>query len=112
MATRIRLRRIGRKKVPLYRIVVADREASRDGRFIAVLGTYDPRAKDDRQVVLDAEQAKAWGGTKMAIAGGVYQAVPKALPCRHRLGAFPGPGYRGGRHVREGAKPCQLTPCA
>ena len=60
MATRIRLRRVGRKKVPLYRIVVADREASRDGRFIAILGTYDPRAQDDRQVVLDTEQAKAW----------------------------------------------------
>jgi len=45
MATRIRLRRVGRKKVPLYRIVVAERTDPRDGRFIEVLGTYDPKAK-------------------------------------------------------------------
>ena len=47
MATRIRLRRMGRKKLPFYRIVVADKAAPRDGRFIEVLGTYDPRAKTD-----------------------------------------------------------------
>ncbi len=62
MATRIRLRRVGRKKVPLYRIVVADQDKARDGRFIAILGTYDPRAADDKQVVLDVEAAKAWVG--------------------------------------------------
>ncbi|MDX2192944.1 MAG: 30S ribosomal protein S16 [Gemmatimonadales bacterium] len=60
MSTRIRLRRVGRKKVPLYRIVVADRTAPRDGRFIEVIGTYDPRATDDKQVTVDAEKAKAW----------------------------------------------------
>jgi small subunit ribosomal protein S16 len=60
MATRIRLRRVGRKKVPLYRIVVAEKSAPRDGRFIEILGTYDPRAKDDQQVTLDADKAKAW----------------------------------------------------
>ena len=60
MATRIRLRRIGRKKLPLYRIVVADRGNARDGRFIAVIGTYDPRAEASKQVQLDTEQAKAW----------------------------------------------------
>ena len=62
MATRIRLRRVGRKKVPLYRIVVADRVKARDGRFVAVLGTYDPRAEDSKQVTLDVEQAKYWVG--------------------------------------------------
>jgi small subunit ribosomal protein S16 len=60
MATRIRLRRIGRKKVPLYRIVVAERSNARDGRFIEVLGTYDPRAEDSKQIQVDAEKAKAW----------------------------------------------------
>jgi len=60
MATRIRLRRIGRKKVPIYRIVVADKEKSRDGRFIAILGTYDPRAEDSKQIKLDVEAAKEW----------------------------------------------------
>jgi len=59
MATRIRLRRIGRKKLPLYRIVVTDKEAPRDGRFIEVLGTYNPRA-EGAQVTLDADKAKAW----------------------------------------------------
>ncbi len=59
MATRIRLRRVGRKKVPLYRIVVTDKAAPRDGRFIEVLGTYDPRA-EGQQVTLDAEKAKSW----------------------------------------------------
>ncbi|MFZ5624289.1 MAG: 30S ribosomal protein S16 [Gemmatimonadota bacterium] len=59
MATRIRLRRVGRKKVPLYRIVVADKEAPRDGRFIEVIGTYDPRSATT-QVTVDAEKARAW----------------------------------------------------
>ena len=43
MATRIRLRRVGRKKVPLYRIVIADQESPRDGRFIEIIGTYNPK---------------------------------------------------------------------
>jgi len=59
MATRIRLRRMGRKKLPFYRIVVTDRDAPRDGRFIEVLGTYDPRAKEN-QVTIDADKARSW----------------------------------------------------
>lgn len=42
MAVRIRMQRMGRKKRPCYRIVAADRESPRDGRFIELLGTYDP----------------------------------------------------------------------
>jgi small subunit ribosomal protein S16 len=61
MATRIRLRRVGRKGIPLYRIVVADRASARDGRFVAAIGTYDPRAeKAADKVKLDTDQAKAW----------------------------------------------------
>jgi small subunit ribosomal protein S16 len=60
MATRIRLRRVGRKKLPVYRIVVADKSAARDGAFIEVLGTYDPKAEDAKQVTVDAEKARAW----------------------------------------------------
>jgi small subunit ribosomal protein S16 len=61
MATRIRLRRIGRKKLPIYRIVVADKESPRDGRFIEVLGTYDPKgATAADKVRLDAEKARQW----------------------------------------------------
>lgn len=59
MATRIRLRRVGRKKVPIYRIVVTDRTAPRDGRFIEVIGTYNPRATGE-QYTVDAEKARAW----------------------------------------------------
>jgi small subunit ribosomal protein S16 len=50
---------MGRKKLPFYRIVVTDKAAPRDGRFIEVLGTYDPRAEGE-QVTLDAEKAKTW----------------------------------------------------
>ena len=61
MATRIRLRRVGRKKVPLYRIVVADRESPRDGRFIEIIGTYDPRgATAAEKVQVDADKARRW----------------------------------------------------
>ena len=60
MSTRIRLRKVGRKKVPLYRIVVADKESPRDGRFVAVLGTYDPKQEGAKKVVVDVERAKSW----------------------------------------------------
>lgn len=61
MATRIRLSRVGRKGIPLYRIVVAERKSARDGRPVATIGTYNPRAKEDAQkVVLDVEAAKQW----------------------------------------------------
>jgi small subunit ribosomal protein S16 len=61
MATRIRLRRVGRKGVPLYRIVVADQEAPRDGRFIEILGTYNPKGETAADKVnVDAEKARQW----------------------------------------------------
>jgi len=61
MAARIRLRRVGRKGIPLYRIVVADKDSPRDGRFVASIGTYNPRAeKAQEKVQVDADQAKAW----------------------------------------------------
>jgi len=61
MATRIRLRRVGRKKLPLYRIVVAEKTAPRDGRFIDVIGTYSPKSKaEGDQLTVDTEKARAW----------------------------------------------------
>jgi len=60
MSTRIRLRKVGRKAVPLYRIVVADKTSPRDGRFVEVLGTYDPKQEGARKVVVDVERAKQW----------------------------------------------------
>ena len=59
MATRIRLRRVGRKKQPAYRIVVADRLAARDGQFIETLGHYDPRT-EPVTIHVDADRAKHW----------------------------------------------------
>jgi small subunit ribosomal protein S16 len=60
MATRIRLRRIGRKKLPIYRIVVADKEAPRDGRFIAIIGTYEPKLEGEKQMTVDIAAAREW----------------------------------------------------
>ncbi len=59
MAVKIRLRRMGAKKAPFYRIVVADSRYPRDGRFIEEIGTYDP-TKDPSVVTVDAEKAKKW----------------------------------------------------
>ena len=55
---KIRLRRMGAKKNPYYRIIVADSRNARDGRFIEEIGTYDPMA--DSAVTVDAERAKYW----------------------------------------------------
>lgn len=46
----------------MYRIVVAEKEAPRDGRFVDILGTYNPRAADTEQVTVDAEKAREWIG--------------------------------------------------
>ena len=56
---KIRLRRIGAKKSPFYRIVVADSRYPRDGRFIEEIGTYDPRV-NPAEIKVDAERAQAW----------------------------------------------------
>lgn len=62
MATKIRLRRMGAKKAPFYRIVVADSRSPRDGRFIDEIGTYDP-TREPAAIEIDAEKAKKWIGT-------------------------------------------------
>ncbi len=59
MAVKIRLRRMGAKKSPFYRIVVADSRYPRDGRFIEEIGTYNPLT-DPATVEVDAEAAKKW----------------------------------------------------
>ena len=56
---KIRLRRMGAKKAPYYRIVVADSRSPRDGRFIEEIGTYDPLA-DSGKLKVDLERAKYW----------------------------------------------------
>ncbi len=56
---KIRLRRIGAKKAPAYRIVVADSRFSRDGRFIEEIGFYNPM-REPAEISVDAEKAKKW----------------------------------------------------
>ena len=59
MAVKIRLRRLGAKKAPFYRVVVADSRFSRNGRFIEEIGYFDP-TKDPAIVNIDGEKAKEW----------------------------------------------------
>lgn len=59
MAVKIRLRRMGAKKAPFYRVIVADSRYPRDGRFIEEIGYYDP-TKDPVVLKVDAEKAKSW----------------------------------------------------
>lgn len=59
MAVKIRLRRMGAKKAPFYRIVVADSRYPRNGRFIEEVGYYDP-TKNPSVVKIDAEKTKKW----------------------------------------------------
>ncbi len=59
MATRIRLRRTGRRHAPMYRIVVTDKAAPRDGRFIETLGHYNPRT-EPVTIEVNAEKARDW----------------------------------------------------
>ena len=61
MSVKIRLRRIGAKKAPFYRVVVADSRYPRDGRFIEEIGYYDP-TKEPAVVSIDNEKAKKWIG--------------------------------------------------
>ena len=59
MAVKIRLRRMGQKKAPFYRIIVADSRSPRDGKFIDEIGTYDPNL-EPASVSIDEEAAKKW----------------------------------------------------
>ena len=59
MAVKIRLRRMGAKKAPYYRVVVADSRYPRDGRFIEEIGYYNPMKKE-AEIKIDAEKAQKW----------------------------------------------------
>ena len=59
MAVKIRLRRMGQKKNPIYRIIVADSRSPRNGRFIEEIGTYNPNT-DPSEFKIDEELAKKW----------------------------------------------------
>ena len=75
MAVKIRLRRMGQKKAPIYRIVVADSASPRDGRFIEEIGTYDPNT-DPRTFKVNEEEAKKWlnnGAQPTAVVGKIFK---------------------------------------
>ncbi len=61
MAVRIRLSRLGRKKQPFYRIIVADSESKRDGKFLDIVGTYDPM-QEPAQIKINDEKLNDWLG--------------------------------------------------
>ncbi len=61
MAVRIRLTRLGKKKKPFYRIIVADSESKRDGKFLDILGTYDP-LQNPAAISIDNEKLQNWLG--------------------------------------------------
>ena len=77
MAVKIRLKRMGQKKAPFYRIVVADARAPRDGKFIAEIGTYDPNLEPSAYKV-DEEAAKKWlaaGAQPTEVVGKIFKAA-------------------------------------
>ena len=75
MAVKIRLRRMGQKKSPFYRIVVADSKCPRDGRFIEEIGTYNPNT-DPSTFKVDEEAAKRWlanGAQPTEVVGKIFK---------------------------------------
>jgi small subunit ribosomal protein S16 len=59
MAVKLRLTRVGSKKNPIYRVVAADSRSPRDGKFLEIVGRYNPQT-DPSTIVLDEEKIKAW----------------------------------------------------
>ena len=77
MAVKIRLKRMGQKKAPFYRIVVADARSPRDGRFIEEIGTYDPN-QEPSAFKVDEEAAKKWlnnGAQPTEVVGKIFKAT-------------------------------------
>ena len=77
MAVKIRLKRMGAKKAPFYRVIVADSRSPRDGRFIEEIGTYDP-TKDPSEFKVDEELAKKWlnnGAQPTEVVGKIFKAA-------------------------------------
>ena len=77
MAVKIRLKRMGQKKAPFNRIVVADARSPRDGRFIEEIGTYDPN-QEPSAFKVDEEAAKKWlnnGAQPTEVVGKIFKAA-------------------------------------
>jgi len=96
LAVKIRLRRTGAKKQPSYRVVVADSASPRDGRFIEIIGHFNPR-REPAELVLDEDKVKHWLGNgaqpsdtvaRLLAAKGLYDKakVPMRKPREKRKG--------------------------
>ncbi len=79
MAVRIRLTRLGRKKKPFYRIIVADSENKRDGKFLDIVGTYDP-LQDPAAIRINDEKLKEWLGKGALPTTTVKSLIKQAAP--------------------------------
>ncbi|MGA7278055.1 MAG: 30S ribosomal protein S16 [Desulfocapsaceae bacterium] len=79
MAVRIRLTRLGRKKKPFYRIVVADSESPRDGKFLDIVGTYDP-LQEPAQIDINDKKLQDWLGRGALPSTTVKSLIKKAVP--------------------------------
>ena len=81
MALRIRLRHQGRTNAPLYRLVVTDGRQPRDGKYIEVVGLYNPRAKnEDEQITLKEERLQHWLSVGAELSEAAFPLVRKAAP--------------------------------
>ena len=75
MAVKIRLRRLGAKKAPFYRVVVADSRSARDGKFIEEIGYFNPMTKPE-EIKIDADKAKKWianGAQPTEVVGKIFK---------------------------------------
>ncbi|MCA1960900.1 MAG: 30S ribosomal protein S16 [Desulfomonile sp.] len=79
MAVKIRLARYGAKKKPFYRVVVTESRAPRDGRFLEILGTYDPRNKISG-INLDSPAIKSWIARGAEVSDTVRKLLRKSTP--------------------------------
>ena len=102
---KIRLRRIGRKKAPMYRIVVADATSPRDGRFIEIVGTYAPRQAEN-PVTLDEARIEHWLDVGAQPTDTVRSIIRKAGMLKRRHEA------RLGRTLQARAVPVSEQPAA
>jgi len=121
VAVKIRLMRVGKKKQPTYRVVVADSRSQRDGRFIEIIGQYEPR-RDPSAVSIDADRAVHWlrhgaqpteTAAKILEVAGVWDAFKHATG--KEAAAKPAPKTPKPKQVKEtpaAAAPAAAAPAA
>ena len=104
---RLRLRRMGKKKQPSYRVVVADSRAPRDGAFVEVVGYYNPRT-DPATVEIDVERAKLW----LARGAQPSDRVARLLAAKGVIEAPPTPNRPRGTNKKGAAEAPAAAPAA